>query len=38
VGSRAVAGAASWTHSAIVTADGQTYTWGSRSEGKLGYE
>ena len=38
VAGRAVAAAASWSHSAVVTADGRTYTWGSKTDGKLGYE
>ena len=33
-----VAAAASWSHSAVVTADGRAYTWGARTDGKLGYE
>ena len=35
---RAVAAAASWTHSAVVTADGRAFAWGAKTDGKLGYE
>ena len=38
VAGRVVAAAASWSHSAVVAADGRAYTWGSKTDGKLGYE
>ena len=35
---RVVSAAASWSHTAVVTAEGRTYSWGARSDGKLGFE